>query len=146
MKRLSLLTPILAPLLQNRSLCRAVTGAAAVHLTLVSLSLPSWPCPIRHGLGIPCPGCGLTRAIKSLATGHWQQAFLLHAFAPLALAVIALMVYVSFAPTRHRHWIVRRCGQMEHKTGISAFFLVLFMVYWLIRLLLFREAFYHWVL
>ncbi len=84
--------------------------------------------------------------MKSLATGHWQQAFLLHAFSPLTLGVIALMVYVSFAPTRHRHWIVWRCGQMEGKTGISAFFLVLFIVYWLIRMLLFREAFYHLVL
>jgi hypothetical protein len=142
----SLFTPILTPLLSNQFLCRAIAGAAAVHLSLVALGLPSWPCPIRHGLGVPCPGCGLTRAIKALAVGHWQQAIEIHAFAPLAAAVVTLIGYVSLAPAGHRRWILRHCTQIEQKTGLSVIVVTLFILYWFIRLLLFREAFYHWVL
>lgn len=146
MERLSLRTPILAPLLQNRSLCRAIAGVAAAHVTLVYFGLPSWPCPIRHGLGFPCAGCGLTRAIKALIAGHWQQAFAIHAFAPLAIAAMGLMTYVSIAPASHRRWMVQRCQQIEQKSGLSVFLAIFFMVYWLIRLLVFREVLYHWVM
>ncbi len=146
MKTVRPFTPVLTPLLSNRTLCRAITGFSVVHLAIVSLGLPSWPCPIRHGLGLPCPGCGLTRAIKALGAGDWQQAMVIHAFAPLAAVVLILIGYISIAPVSHWRWILQRCKLAEQKTGLSALVVVLFIVYWLIRLLFFREAFYHWVL
>ncbi len=117
-----------------------------MHLEIVSLGLPSWPCPIRYGLGIPCPGCGLTRALKALGAGDWQQAMVIHAFAPLAAVMLILIGYISIAPVSHWQWILQRCRLAEQKTGLSTLMIVLFIVYWLIRLLFFREAFYHWVL
>lgn len=133
---------LLALLLSNRTLCRAITGFSIVHLAIVSLGLPSWPCPLRHGLGLPCPGCGLTRAIKALGMGNWQQAMAIHAFAPLAAIVLILMGYISIAPVSHWRWTLRHCRLAEQKTHLSTLVIILFIVYWLIRLLFFREAFY----
>ena len=139
-------TLLLTPLLSNRTLCRVTLGFSMVHLAIVSLGLPSWPCPLRHGLGLPCPGCGLTRAIKALSVGDWQQAMAIHAFAPLAVVVLILMGYVSIAPAKHWQWIIKYCRLAEQKTHLSAAIITLFVAYWLIRLVFFREAFYYWVL
>jgi Protein of unknown function (DUF2752) len=95
---------------------------------------------------MPCPGCGLTRALKALGAGDWQQAMVIHAFAPLAAIVLILIGYSSIAPVKHWQWILQRCRVAEQKTGLSVVMMVLFIAYWLIRLLFFREAFYHWVL
>jgi hypothetical protein len=35
-------------------------------------------CPSAGLFGIPCPGCGLTRATLAALHGHWQQAFVTH--------------------------------------------------------------------
>jgi hypothetical protein len=137
---------VFTPLLKNQAFCRIVTGAAVIHLGLATLGLPSWACPIRHGLGIPCPGCGLTRALKALILGDWHQAIAIHAFSPLAVAVLGLMGYVALAPATHRRWIVQYCGQIEQKTGVSFFVIAVFLAYWLIRFLFFRKTFYYLVL
>jgi hypothetical protein len=39
-------------------------------------------CPFRNLTGLPCPGCGLTRAVYHLAHGDFRQAFACHIFAP----------------------------------------------------------------
>ncbi len=44
-------------------------------------------CPVALGLHQPCPGCGLTRASKSLLSGHFADAY---AFHPLVYAVLPL--------------------------------------------------------
>jgi hypothetical protein len=35
--------------------------------------------------GIPCPGCGMTRATKLLLTGHLKQSFQMHPLLPLVI-------------------------------------------------------------
>jgi Protein of unknown function (DUF2752) len=142
----SVFTPVLAPLLKSQAFCRLVTGASIIHVGLVTLGVPSWPCPIRHGLGIPCPGCGLTRSLKALILGDWHQYIVIHAFSPLVAVVLGLMGYASIAPVAHRRWVVRHCARLEQKTGVSFWIIALFIAYWLIRFLFFREAFYHLVL
>lgn len=61
-------------------------------------------CPTAFFWGIPCPGCGLTRATLALVHGHFAQAFRYHplvlVFAPLFGAAIgkALVDFVRGAP------------------------------------------------
>ena len=43
-------------------------------------------CGFRALTGIPCPGCGMTRAMAALARGEWTAALRYHPFAPLVLA------------------------------------------------------------
>ena len=37
-------------------------------------------CPMQLIFGLPCPGCGLTRAATQLLTGHFTESFRMHPF------------------------------------------------------------------
>ena len=137
----SLSTPILPPLLESRTTGLVIAGAAIVHAGLVTLGLPGWPCPLRYGLGIPCPGCGLGRAIAALLRGNWQTALTLHAFAPLFLLALILIACGVLLPSSQRCWLINRLEVVERRTGITAILLFGFVLYWLARLLILREAF-----
>ena len=94
-----------------RTLFWLVGAAGAAGLVLLaqwtppddgSLSL----CLTRRSLGLPCPGCGLTRAVAHLAQGDLGRAMTLHPLAPLAVldavvgwAVWGLVLYgIASAP------------------------------------------------
>jgi hypothetical protein len=54
-------------------------------------------CPIRALLGIPCPGCGLTRALLLCFHGDFAASLDLHPLAPALLAqTIILFAAYSF--------------------------------------------------
>lgn len=67
--------------------------AAAVVLHLwVPISGPETSfCFSRRVLGLPCPGCGLTRAFAHLAKGQWSAALAAHPLAPVLAAEIVLL-------------------------------------------------------
>lgn len=47
-------------------------------------------CPFKILTGIPCPGCGMTRAVFLMLTGNFTESFTMH---PLALLWILLALY-----------------------------------------------------
>ena len=73
-------------------------------------------CPLRAVTAIPCPSCGLTRALAHLERGHWAEALKFHPFSPLifvlALALIILLLLelvlhkgIIFNPLKNRRGI-----------------------------------------
>ncbi len=52
-------------------------------------------CPFRVMTGLPCPGCGMTRALACIAHGHFADSWGFH---PLGWAVFA--AFVGFAAIR----------------------------------------------
>lgn len=48
-------------------------------------------CPLPLMLGLPCPGCGLTRALACATHGHWSEAYAFHPLWPLLLAYFGLI-------------------------------------------------------
>ena len=70
-------------------------AAALAFLALGWFGVPSGVafsiCAFRHLTGIPCPGCGLTRAMAALARGELVLALHFHPFAPLLAAEAALL-------------------------------------------------------
>lgn len=138
--------PILAPILQNRPLTVIITSSALLHGGLAILGWPSWQCPLRYQLGIPCPGCGLSRAIATLLHGDWKTSLTFHAFAPLFLIALILIASMVILPTPQRQRIIQHVSAIEQKTGITAFLLIALISYWFIRLLFFREAFFELIM
>lgn len=48
-------------------------------------------CPMALMLGLPCPGCGLTRAFGLATHGRFREAFQYHAIWPLLLAYLGFL-------------------------------------------------------
>ena len=46
-------------------------------------------CPMRLFAGLPCPGCGMTRAMAHLAKGEWAAAWRDHPFSPFLAVELA---------------------------------------------------------
>ncbi len=54
-------------------------------------------CPLRAVTGVPCPSCGITRALAHLERGHWAEAVRCHPFVPAVFPlVLALIVMLAF--------------------------------------------------
>ena len=81
--------------------------AAALFFAAGWAGLPSGAgytvCAFRRLTGIPCPGCGLTRAMGALARGELLLALHFHPFAPLVLGeAAALWGAIGAAVVRQR--------------------------------------------
>ena len=76
--------------------------------------------------GIPCPGCGLSRATFALLRGDVHAAIAVHPLVPIALpATLALVLHATSGrsvPSRERTAVIA-----------SAVLLVLFVAVWLAR-------------
>ncbi len=91
--------PFLNP---ERRLLLLVGGVVAV---LAALRIPI--CPFAGVFGIPCPGCGLSRATFALLRGDFHGAYATHpaVFVALPAAVVLALHATSSAPrtaTRER--------------------------------------------
>ncbi len=133
--------PILAPLLQRRSvaLIMGVCGIAQIAFTWMGLSVIG--CPMRDVVHVPCPGCGVTRAIQLLLTGRVIESLHLHAFALLFLLAAVLLTLGGALPGRARLAMAQRVAQIERRTLITQILLVAVVLYWAARLIYSTSAF-----
>jgi hypothetical protein len=113
-----------------------VLALGGVFALIVALRLPF--CPMATVLGIPCPGCGLTRATLALLHGDIHGAFRLHplvfVLAPLFAAAMASAT-LSFvrgpnAARRSNPWFASR-----HVSWLAATLLVITLGVWGARFL-----------
>src|SRR6266550_1920144 len=133
--------PIAAAILRDRRLALAVLGFGALNLALFVLHLPTWQCPLLHTFGVPCPGCGLTRAIALLLRGEWRASLTMHAFAPVFVVGLAMIGFGTLLPSRRRQAFIGWTQRMEQRTAITTLLAVALILYWLIRLLFFPATF-----
>src|SRR5436190_15442311 len=98
MTRAVLFRPILSTILRDRRLGSIICGAAVLQVLLTVLGVPGWTCPIFHTFGIPCPGCGMTRATVFLFRGDLKAAITLHAFAPIFLVALTVIAFSALGP------------------------------------------------
>lgn len=64
--------------------------AGAVGAAWWRLGLPRPVCPLHVATGVPCPGCGTTRAVEALLAGDWAAAVQWNPLACAALAGVVL--------------------------------------------------------
>ncbi len=69
----------------SRRMTRAVVVAAAWALSLLPVALGWQRCALATICHLPCPGCGMTRAIKLLAAGRFGASLRMH---PLAVPIL----------------------------------------------------------
>lgn len=74
---------------QRPGLIRALLLLAPFGLILVAYPLEVPLCPSRNLFGIPCPGCGLTRATVAMVTLDFEGMLAMHPLAPVLTPLVA---------------------------------------------------------
>jgi hypothetical protein len=132
---------LLASLLRDRRVALVVTAVAAAQVLAVATGVGGWPCPLKSAVGIPCPGCGLTRASVALLRGEFAAAFGAHAFAPLLLVGLAAFAVAALLPAARREAFAGFVGRFERRTRASYVVVAALLLYWSVRLLFLPGAF-----
>ncbi|HCN78195.1 MAG TPA: hypothetical protein DIT13_13495 [Verrucomicrobiales bacterium] len=129
------LRPWLAMLIRQRSVCRALLLMLAVIGAGYLLGLPLWPCVFADVTGLPCPGCGMTRAASALLRGEWAEAWRFHPFA-FAFAVIGLFAAAgAMLPRASAGALAAKVEAWEVKSRLTAIFLAVLLIFSLMRVL-----------
>ncbi len=140
MKAFQTFPPVLSALWRERGLARGVFAAAGAQVLLTAAGLPGWLCPMKAATGVPCPGCGLTRAAAALFRGDLSASLRTHAYAPLIVLALLLTGLTLLLPRGPRLAFISRVESFERRTGVTAIALVGLLVYWLARVLFFPEV------
>jgi uncharacterized protein DUF2752 len=125
----------LASLLRDRRISLGVTAMAAAQVACVAAGVGGWPCPLRSALGIPCPGCGLTRASVALLRGDFAAALSAHAFAPVLLLGLMALAVAGLLPVARREAFASLVGRFERRTKADYVVATGLLLYWSVRLL-----------
>ena len=104
-------------------------------LALILLSqLPF--CPMAGVLGIPCPGCGLTRATLALLHGHLGEALRFHPLVLLVSPLVALVLaWNAVSYVRRGRWSAVEGVRSRWITTAAAAIGVLMLAVWVARFL-----------
>lgn len=93
-------------MLNGRRITVIALAAVAVVAVVASID-PLGPagrwlpkCPLHSLTGFDCPGCGTTRALHALLTGHPLEALGHNLFLPVAILMIAFTATAEAAPER----------------------------------------------
>ena len=127
---------VFASLVADRRAAACICGAAALHLGAVAAGFGGWQCPMLSTLGVPCPGCGLSRAAMLLVRGEIGHALSLHAFAPVLIGALAMLLVAATAGKRARERLAGTVRRVENHTGFSLWLVVALVIYWIARLAL----------
>ncbi|MBP5182167.1 MAG: DUF2752 domain-containing protein [Lentisphaeria bacterium] len=116
-------------------------GAGILYL----LTGEVWLCLFHFYTGLPCPGCGLTRAFLALLRGDLRASFQFH---PLLLPVLFTLFTAlagSIAQTKEKAGrpsgkVLSFFGALHKKKGFYLFVFSLMILLYLVRMILFFPA------
>ena len=77
----------------RQGLCGLAVLAALFAGAYLSASILGWGCPVQHFTGVPCPGCGMSRAAFALLRLDFAAAFRYH---PMIFVLSPVVLYVLF--------------------------------------------------
>jgi hypothetical protein len=87
----------------------------------------TYSCPFYQFIGLPCAGCGMTRAVSFALTGQFARAFYLN---PLAFVIILFVIYCLF----YRYI---KGTKIPKFAGIIITIAVLMLIFYLVRMYLY---------
>lgn len=133
--------PTTFSVLRDRKMAWLLFVTATALLVVFAAGFPGWPCPLLHFAGLPCPGCGLTRATFFLLQGKVQDSLHFHAFAPIVLLGLVIVFAAAVLPEDKRQrwldWVI----VIEQRTGVVMILLAVLFLYWLARLIFMNAAY-----
>ena len=98
--------------------------AGLVSLAFVPLGGFGIPmCAMRDVVGLPCPGCGLTRSFIHLAHGDPRGAAVMNPFGLLLFPIAAGIALMTFAPAQIRRAVAGWAEQRERAFNIGGILL-----------------------
>ena len=127
---------VFATLIEDRKMAAGICAAAMLHLGCTAIGLSGWPCPLLSALGVPCPGCGLSRATLALLRGEIGHALTLHAFAPVLLGSVTVLFAAAILAPDARQRLSKTIRKIEIRTRTTAWMLLALLTYWTLRLAL----------
>lgn len=100
------------------------------------LSLSGWdlfPCPLKSLTGLPCPGCGMTRACHGVLQGDWEKVLKMNPFGPVFLLFWGVVAGGLLLPGGTRQRFTGWLGRVESFTRWPAWVLGGLLLYTLTR-------------
>lgn len=88
-------------------------------------------CPMLIFTGLPCPGCGMTRAVLYLLQGQWTRSFNLHPAAALWVLFVAWCVLWRYLLGKKIKWL----------TGLLAIAIAVTLMVYLYRMIVMFPAY-----
>ncbi|MDX2035002.1 MAG: DUF2752 domain-containing protein [Blastocatellia bacterium] len=131
----TLRTPVFASLMKNRTAAIAVSAFGAAQAAMLLVGGPAWQCSLRTTIGVPCPGCGLSRAVVLFLRGEWPAALEMHAYGPVLVFSLLLLFLAAVLRGGPRTRLIAAVESVERRTALSGILLVGLVIYWLVRLL-----------
>jgi len=125
---------VFSDLTSDRRTAAIIVGAGALHIGMSMAGFSLWSCPFRAVTGVPCPGCGLTRATLELLRGDLSGSLRTHAFAPIFLGALIIMLVSLVLAEEHRQRLLSTLHNCEAK-GLTVWVLFGLILYWLVRLM-----------
>lgn len=95
----------------------AAAAAIAVYTILVNMIFHAF-CPMVIFTGLPCPACGMTRALFYLVTGNISASVQMH---PLGLWIVCLLLYFGW----NRYIMGRESKGMKILLGMTIAMLII---------------------
>lgn len=77
----------------RQGICGLLVIGALFTGAYVCASLLGWGCPLQHFTGIPCPGCGMSRALFALPRLDFGAALRCH---PMIYVLPPVVLYTLF--------------------------------------------------
>ena len=98
-------------------------------------------CLFQAMSGLPCPGCGLTRALSSLIQGYPASAFSYHPFAFIVLPLFLMLASYNFLSFPVRQRLQAFCGRHERliRQGYHGF-IYAFVAFGVLRMLAYAAS------
>lgn len=92
-----------------------------------------WVCPFLAVTGLPCPGCGMSRACLALLAGDFEGAMRLHPRAWMVMALAGICGLAAALPEKPRKGLVRGLAYAEQR-GASLLLAATMIGLWAFRL------------
>jgi hypothetical protein len=126
--------PVFGPVIRDRRTSVGMATLAGVQIVAALLHVRTIGCPMLQGTGVPCPGCGLSRACGALLRGDLRAWVGLHLFAPLFIIAAGVLVVSILLPAGRREALANWMEAVEARLGVVPLTFTALTIYWMTRL------------